>query len=471
MLKFEDYTDDLLLNAVPYLRKRDTLCCDLTPGNLYMWRKDTGLMFCMRGDTLVVRQDIGGQPAFCYPIGSDPDGMIDALIDYVRAEGLALRFYSVDEKTLGKIRSDPRLAECRYAYERQWSDYIYSLSEAIDFSGNKYSTQRNHINKFIKLYGEPRVRFLTQEELPRAHAMLERYRNDHPDMGLLEHEELDSAGELLDAAGKLGLLTACLEVGDEMAALSIAEAAGDTLYIHVEKALHIYEGAYPVIYRGMVRLAAEKYGPALKYVNREDDAGDPGLRISKTRYRPVGMADKYLVHVNTPAARMKSIPVIRGAGVVLTEIRESDKKAYYDLNTDVDNNRYWGYDYREDDDLAQPLTEDTFYNGVMYDTADGDSVNFAVRLTEDGPMAGEALLWNFTYSGQAELGIRLMPEYQGSGRGTGAFSALAAYARDVLGLRCVAKCFKENAASAAMILSSGFEKTGEDGTYLYFALK
>ena len=36
----------------------------------------------------------------------------------------------------------------------------------------------------------------------------------------------------------------------------------------------------------------------MTYVNREDDAGDPGIRYSKEQYRPVQMLKKYLVTVD-----------------------------------------------------------------------------------------------------------------------------------------------------------------------------
>ena len=39
--------------------------------------------------------------------------------------------------------------------------------------------------------------------------------------------------------------------------------------------------------------------------------------------------------------------------------------AYLSLNTDVENNRWWGYDYREDVSITGPVDEDTFYDSVQ----------------------------------------------------------------------------------------------------------
>ncbi|MBR0086071.1 MAG: DUF2156 domain-containing protein, partial [Lachnospiraceae bacterium] len=394
MLEFEPFSVFALQKALPFIKKDPSLCSDLSAGYLYMWHEDADLRFCIWNDTFAVRQIIGEQPAFSYPFGADPDGMIEEIMSCARQEHLPLRFFAVDDASLEKILEDERLKPAMYAYDRKWSDYIYSFEEAMTFKGKKYSGQRNHINKFKKLFGEPDIRFLTSEDRVDIEEMLNEYEAEHADSYALERLELERTKDLLGVCDVLGLYAAGLFVEGRLAALSIGEIVGDTLLIHVEKALTRYEGIYPTMYSGFVRLIAEHLGHPLAYVNREDDSGDPGLRTSKMQYHPVAMANKYLVHIASPAVKMKpGISLARGE-VVLTEFREGDKKAYLALNTDVENNRYWGYDYREDISLSGPVNENTFYDSVMYDMQTGDSINFAVRLSEDGEMIGEAILWN-----------------------------------------------------------------------------
>ena len=484
MLKFEPFSLTGLREAFPYIRSNPSLCSDLSAGYLYMWHEGGDVAFAVWNDTFVVRQIIGEQPAFSYPMGADPEGMIDELIEYARGNHMALRFYAVDERTLPKIRTDRRLQPAMWAYDRKWSDYIYSFADAMTFAGKKYSGQRNHINKFKRLYGEPEVRWI-EDDAANVMDLLREYEAEHADGKALEKLELARTRELFGLSKALGLHVAGLYIGGKLAAVSIGEIVGDTLLIHVEKALTRYEGIYPTMYSAFVRLIAERVGRPLQYVNREDDSGNPGLRTSKTQYHPICLAHKYLVHVGTPGAKMGEmgaaqvaqgdaadgdgeVPApwkltLAGDGVVLTEIRPGDKQAYLLLNTDVENNRYWGYDYREDVTVIEPVGENTFYDSVMYDMAAGDSINFAVRLTADGELIGEAILWNFTYDGTAELGCRIFPEYQGHGYGRGAFRAAADFAADTLGLKVWARCHRENTASYRMIEASGFEKTGEDG--------
>lgn len=471
MLIFEPFSLATLQRVLPYLRDPGVACSDLSAGALYMWQEGTDLRFCEWNDTLVVRQDKGEQPAFSLPIGKDPDGMIDELLQYAKENHLPLRFFAVDEESLEKIKNDSRLKDPAWTFDPRWSDYVYSFADAKTFPGRKFSGQRNHINQFKKLYGEPDVRRLTPEDLPAVRDMLSAYEAEHTPASRLERLELERTKSLLSAYGSLGLCAAGLFVNGSVAAFTIGEVSGDTLFIHVEKALKRYRGAYPAIYSGFVRMMDETPGCSLQTVNREDDSGDPGLRTSKMQYHPIKKIDKYLVHVDSPAKRIPSIPEIASGGIVLTPLRETDKPAYRALNTDVQNNLYWGYDYREDANLTEPIDENTFYDATDFDTRVGDSVNFAVRLSPGGDLIGEAILWNFTSDGYAELGCRLFPEYQGRGYGKAAFRAAADFAESALRVKVYARCFPENLPSYRMIAASGFEPCCADGNYQYFTHK
>ena len=469
MLKFKPFSPQALLEALPYIRQNPSLCSDLTAGYLIMWQEGMNVFFCVRDETFVIRQDIGVQPAFSYPLGKDPEGMIDELLRYTEEQHLPLRFFAVDEDILNKIKSDSRLNPSMYAYDRRWSDYIYSFEEAMTFRGKKYSGQRNHINNFKKLYGEPVIRALREEDHPAVEEMLREYEAEHPDALALERFEVERTKELLSVSAQFEMFVAGLFIEEKLAAFSIGEVIGDMLVIHVEKALRRYRGIYPALYSGFVRFVCDSLGHPLKYVNREDDSGDPGLRTSKMQYQPLMLKHKYLVHVATPALRAVQPLTLEENGIFLTEFRESDKAAYLRLNTDIENNRFWGYDYREDLYLPSPPSEEAFYDSVVYDMQAGDSLNLAVRLSENGEMIGEAILWNFTPD-SAELGLRLFPEYHGKGLGRSAFRMASGYAVDVLKLVVRARCYRENALSRRMITSCGFTPSAQDETFDWFEL-
>ena len=62
----------------------------------------------------------------------------------------------------------------------------------------------------------------------------------------------------------------------------------DTFVVHIEKAFPDVQGAYTMINQQFVEHECMDY----KYVNREEDTGDEGLRRAKRSYRPVFMVEK-----------------------------------------------------------------------------------------------------------------------------------------------------------------------------------
>ena len=240
-----------------------------------------------------------------------------------------------------------------------------------------------------------------------------------------------------------------------------AEVCGETLMIHIERALPGYDGVYPAT----VQATAQHFaGPGVRWINREDDADQKGLRTSKRQYRPAFLADKYCFEVQNELYTMWETPELRTARLRLSLLTDADREAYNRLCLDDERNRWWGYDWRRDWH-GEPL-EDYFLTAAREDFRRHSVLSLAVRL--EGTLIGEAVLYRFTGRGSAELGCRIAPEYAGNGYGAEAFAAVADWGLYSLQLSAVtAKCFKENEASLRM-LSACMRKTGEDETFFYF---
>lgn len=297
--------------------------------------------------------------------------------------------------------------------------------------------------------------------------MLGEYAKEHPDQKYEERAEYRHTLELMECYQELGMIGGALYVEGRPISVTIGEVQGENLIIHVEKALRRYEGVYPTTFRSFVAQTLLQY-PSLRTVNREEDAGDAGLRTSKLQYNPIRLENKYLVKVRSPLAMLKETPILEGDGVILDEIRDTDRENYFRLCTDKENNRLWGYDYETDSSITGDINEDTFYDMVRFDRSLGEGISFAVRERRDGPLIGEAIVYNFTFNGSAEIGARIARDAQGRGYGTKAFRLASDWAAATLGVRLKAKCYLENSASEKMILASGFLPSGEDETFRYF---
>lgn len=103
--------------------------------------------------------------------------------------------------------------------------------------------------------------------------------------------------QVLHEYEKLKFEGGALRVSGQIVAFSIGEVIGDTLIVHIEKARKEVAGVYEAINQFYSAQMVEKH-PEVKYINREDDAGDAGLREAKLSYNPETILKKYNIALN-----------------------------------------------------------------------------------------------------------------------------------------------------------------------------
>ena len=462
MLQFQELTAEHGAHLRPYYERCDYRLCEYSLGVKLMWRGHLHPAFAEAAGCLIIRNVIDGDTVFDYPIPGpegDTDAALTAIEGYCAAKGLPLSLSVVPEDKLpGLCLRYPRF---RVTNERVWKDYLYHTEELASFAGRRYSGQRNHINKFRRDYPDAEFTPLTDPDDPRLAAFWADYEAEFHKTGPLAVKELELAKEMFSLLRTGWFCAGGMLAEGRLVAVCLAERCGPTLVDHIEKALYSHAGAYPAL----VQAFAAYYGQGCLWCNREDDARDKGLRMSKLQYLPQELGGKVRIDVGTELDGLTRIPVIKSERLTLTPLRPADRDDYNALCLDDDRNRWWGYDYRADLGDA-PLTDDYFLSVARADFAARRAVNFAVR--RKGKLIGEVVLYNPDFRGGFEQGCRIAPAYAGHGYGTEAFAAAADWALYHLGLtRVVAKCFKENEASRRM-LSASMRPSGEDGTYFYF---
>ena len=103
-----------------------------------------------------------------------------------------------------------------------------------------------------------------------------------------------SVREFLKHYWEYAPLGGVLRAQDKIVGLSAGEIVGDTLIIHVEKADTSFSGAYQMLVN---EYAKHFVTEDVKYINREEDTGDEGIRQSKESYHPLMLLEKYVVTV------------------------------------------------------------------------------------------------------------------------------------------------------------------------------
>lgn len=440
--------------------------CEYSAGTKLMWGERLHPAFAEAEGCLIVRNEMDGEFLFDYPVPG-PEGDEDAALSAI--EDWCMETGAVPVISVVPAVKVPQLLQ-RYPYVgvrnvRTWQDYLYKAEDLQNFAGRRYSGQRNHIKKFYAACPDAEFKPLTAEDMPLVNRFWEDYgqefaKADDPRAAT----ELELAKRTVGQLDKPWFFCGGMMSGEKLLSLALAERCGDTLIIHIEKALYSYVGVYPA----MVQAFARHFAGDAVWLNREDDAADRGLRTSKLQYGPDHLAPKYhFAPQNELLCHVKTLPELITERLTLSELTEEDIPAYNALVLDGERNRWWGYD--DVAGLGGPVEERSFYEVAKRDRRNCAAVNFAIRL--DGKLIGEAVLYHFNYRGDAELGCRISGEYGGHGYGTEAFTAAAEWGLYGVHLtRVVAKCFKENEASRKM-LASCMRPAGEDETYYYFEKK
>ena len=294
-LHFHRLTFNSLPLVLPYLQQSGSRSCDYTVGGIYMWIDYFKYHYCIYRDTLLIKgvaEDDVKRTAFSLPLGAMPLAeSVELLKLYCADEGITLEFSAITEERIDDFRA---LAPAEITDLSHWSDYIYSAEKLATFAGNKMKRKRNHVNKFLATYPDHRIEPLSRDNLADVSAFFDRLCLEKTDNGMAGYERNQTRRVLHDFVHYEGVFEGIvLYVGSEVAAFAIGEVMGTTLHVHIEKTDHSYDGANEFVAQAMVRYAGTRH--QIDMVNREDDAGDPGLQQSKLSYCPDLMLRKYNV--------------------------------------------------------------------------------------------------------------------------------------------------------------------------------
>jgi hypothetical protein len=293
MLTFDPITADNICKTAEYFKYKISRTSDYTLGAMYMWRDFYQSGFTIYDDMILYKVKFLNRTSFTFPVGGGSlPKAIEAIREYCKSNDIPMWFCTVPEEAVATLVNDfGGTQPC--TSNRDWADYLYHADDLADMAGRKYSGQRNHINKFKKLYPNYTYQRITSENIPRVIDFLKDYEKNHGKEASLAQEELNRTLELIPYMEKFKLPGAFLEVDGVIVAISIGEIIKDTLYCHIEKANRDYPGSYQMIVKEFSSDMRSSFG--IQYINREEDVGDLGLRTSKLSYHPTALLDKFCV--------------------------------------------------------------------------------------------------------------------------------------------------------------------------------
>jgi hypothetical protein len=295
MLDFRPITIEAVEELLPFAKEQHTRSCDYTPGNLVMWARFMDYKYAIENDTLFIscksQSDMQSE-AFLAPIGKMKfKESIPLLQAYCSETGKKLRLTAVPQEFIEELQEVLPDYACNEL--ENWSDYVYDIQKLATLQGKALNKKRNRYNKFITEQPNYIYHRCSDDEINSVVKFLAENRecqhNREDNMRCYEHWQcMATVRNLLKYKQPAGVLY----IDGKIAAFTLGEVFGDTLFVHIEKANHDIAGASEAINRLFVNDILSLH-PGLVYANREEDLGDPGLRQVKRAYNPIMMIQRY----------------------------------------------------------------------------------------------------------------------------------------------------------------------------------
>lgn len=270
--------------------------CDFSYGGILMWADIFEYEYAIADDTLFIKgrsEDDMQSVAFSLPVGSLPlKESISRLRRWCQEHDVPLKLSAVPEYALNElIRMRPKKIEELDG----WADYLYDISRLATLSGKKMAKKRNHVNQFVNAFGPDCYERITPENIADVELFME-WLETTPAPSPSAAMERRLAMDVIRSSERCRThyLGGLLRVEGKVVAFTIGDIKGDTLFIHIEKADRDVPGSYEMINKAFAEDMLARF-PVLRYVNREDDSGDEGLRKAKMSYHPDELIRKFSV--------------------------------------------------------------------------------------------------------------------------------------------------------------------------------
>ncbi len=262
--------------------------CGYSLANLYLWGRQR---VAFLPDALVLFSQFDRVCVYPFPITKgDVRPVLDAIFQDARKRGLQCRLTSLTAQDCATLE-ELYPGQFWFQPDRNNCDYVYDINALADLSGRKYQRKRNHANRFWQNHPGCRILPLDDSTQEATQKMLGEWFESRPELSATAHMEQVALRRAFEHRQELGLEGLVLVEDGRVLAMTMGSfLSEDTYDVHFEKAVE--DGAYAAINQAFSAHLREKY-PQLKYLNREDDLGLPGLRKAKLSYYPHHLVVKF----------------------------------------------------------------------------------------------------------------------------------------------------------------------------------
>lgn len=279
------------INAV--LGSMERPISELSFANLYLFRQPHGYRVSRLGGLLLITATTYEGKPYAFPPWGEGDvtGAAKELCAVLAARNAEPVIFPVPENLYKRYFEK---GEWTGEPDRDSADYVYLRENLALLPGSRYHKKKNRLNKYAREAGGE-LSFAPLDDA-NVKACIElalgwcedRCSIDRPST----YAETKAAVEALDLRRELGLSGGTLSLDGRLVAYCLGEPLDpETFVVHFEKAVPGMDGPAQTINRDFCLNSLGGF----RYVNREQDLGDPGLRQAKESYYPEFLALKYRV--------------------------------------------------------------------------------------------------------------------------------------------------------------------------------
>ena len=293
-LSFEDYPiikpyfeSDNLRN----IRNDNHIICDRVFDCTFLWRNYYDTRYAIVGDSAVLSISHGNTEMYSFPMGGDILHALKGIKEHIRNAEKNAYFCFIPQCDIHYFHE---VFDCVFISEEpDWSDYLYNVTDIMNYAGKRYHGQRNFYNRFAKANPNAELVSVNNGNARRVIPFIQKWFAEHGDNSPMSVAEEKGIYELLDKWDSYSMRGAYLTASEEIVGFTAGEIIGNTAFIQIEKADHSMPGVYQYMSAEYLKLICHD---GLHFVNREEDMGIPGLRKAKEDLHPVEKLKKFTLY-------------------------------------------------------------------------------------------------------------------------------------------------------------------------------
>ena len=283
---------------LPLLAEESLPLCNYSFPVLFCWQDAYRFKLARLEDRVLIRLSSTLGHAYLWPAGKgDPASAIEAIRADAREHNEPLRLIGLTLYHRNWL-ADRYPGRFAFAETRDGFDYLYKIDRLADLPGKKLHAKRNHIRRLDDACPGWTWAPMTAEDIPDCREMdrawhkaaLERETGRETVSLEEDHRAMALA---LDHWDRMGLEGVVLRWEGQVLAFSLGAPLTETIFdVHFERARGEIQGTYAAVNRSFARYVRENH-PGIRYLDREDDMGMPGLRKAKLSYYPDYLEENY----------------------------------------------------------------------------------------------------------------------------------------------------------------------------------